>query len=54
MFLIYFSGDVVTMECIEKLVKKDMVHPLTGEKLKEKDIIVLQRVRNILFKIYFK
>lgn len=37
------TGDVVTTECYEKLIKKDMVHPLTGEKLKEKDIIHLQR-----------
>lgn len=37
------SGDVVTMECYEKLIKKDMIHPLTNEKLTEKDIILLQR-----------
>jgi len=37
------TGDVVTMECVEKLIKKDMMHPLTGVKLKEKDIIPLQR-----------
>nr|CAG4648012.1 EOG090X08E0 [Moina brachiata] len=37
------TGDVITTECFEKLVKKDMVHPLTGQKLKEKDIIHLQR-----------
>lgn len=37
-------GDVVTMECVEKLIKKDMIHPLTSTKLKEKDIIPLQRV----------
>nr|CAG4648720.1 EOG090X08E0 [Polyphemus pediculus] len=37
------TGDVITMECYEKLIKKDMLHPLTGEKLKEKDVIVLQR-----------
>lgn len=40
-------GDVVTMECIEKLIKKDMIHPLTSTKLKEKDIIPLQRVRHL-------
>lgn len=39
------SGDVVTMECVEKLIRKDMIHPLTDRKLKEKDIIPLQRVR---------
>ena len=37
------TGDVVTMECVEKIIKKDMVHPLTGQTLKEKDIITLQR-----------
>lgn len=37
------TGDVVTMECVEKLIKKDMIHPLTNEKLREKDIIVMQR-----------
>ncbi|RXG59531.1 Nitric oxide synthase-interacting protein [Armadillidium vulgare] len=40
--LLRSTGDVVTMDCIE-LIKKDMIHPLTGEKLKEKDIIPLQR-----------
>lgn len=37
------SGSVVTLECVEKLIKKDMVDPVNGEKLVEKDIIVLQR-----------
>ncbi|XP_036325700.1 nitric oxide synthase-interacting protein homolog [Rhagoletis pomonella] len=37
------TGDVVTMECVEKLIKKDMIHPLTNQKLTEKDIIPLQR-----------
>jgi len=37
------TGDVVTMECVEKLIKKDMTHPLTGVKLTDKDIIALQR-----------
>ncbi|XP_053545943.1 nitric oxide synthase-interacting protein [Bombina bombina] len=37
------SGAVVTLECVEKLIKKDMTDPITGDKLKEKDIIVLQR-----------
>jgi nitric oxide synthase-interacting protein len=32
------------MECVEKIIKKDWCHPLTGEKLKEQDIIPLQRV----------
>lgn len=37
------TGDVVTVECVEKLIKKDWLHPLTGEKLTEKDIIYMQR-----------
>jgi hypothetical protein len=32
------------MECVEKIIKKDWSHPLTGAKLKERDIIPLQRV----------
>ncbi|XP_066991851.1 nitric oxide synthase-interacting protein homolog [Anabrus simplex] len=37
------TGDVVTAECVEKIIKKDWLHPITGEKLSEKDIIYLQR-----------
>ncbi|ALC44449.1 CG6179 [Drosophila busckii] len=37
------TGDVVTLECVDKLIRKDMIHPLTDRKLKEKDIIQLQR-----------
>uniref|UniRef100_A0A673GZM2 Nitric oxide synthase-interacting protein n=1 Tax=Sinocyclocheilus rhinocerous TaxID=307959 RepID=A0A673GZM2_9TELE len=37
------SGVVVTMECVEKLIQKDMIDPVTEDKLKEKDIIPLQR-----------
>ncbi|CAK1578831.1 unnamed protein product [Parnassius mnemosyne] len=37
------TGHVVTMECVEKIIKKDWLHPLTGDTLKEKDIIPLQR-----------
>lgn len=37
------TGDVVTMDCVEKVIKKDMIHPLTSQKLEEKDIILLQR-----------
>jgi len=43
------TGDVITLECYEKLVKKDMLHPLTGDKLREKDIIMLQRVRLTIY-----
>ena len=39
------SGNVVTMEAVEKLIKKDMIDPMNGQKLTEKDIIPLQRVR---------
>ncbi|KAM9346449.1 nitric oxide synthase-interacting protein [Symphorus nematophorus] len=37
------SGAVVTQECVEKLIKKDMTDPVTGDKLSDKDIIPLQR-----------
>lgn len=37
------SGCVVTMECVEKLIKKDMLDPINGKKMTEKDIIPLQR-----------
>lgn len=37
-------GVVVTLECVEKLIRKDMIDPVSGQTLKEKDIIVLQRV----------
>ncbi|XP_049416279.1 nitric oxide synthase-interacting protein isoform X2 [Epinephelus fuscoguttatus] len=37
------SGAVVTQECVEKLIKKDMIDPVTGDKLTDKDIIPLQR-----------
>ncbi|XP_052870646.1 nitric oxide synthase-interacting protein homolog isoform X2 [Anopheles cruzii] len=37
------TGDVVTIECIEKIIKKDMIHPLTNEQLEDSDIIPLQR-----------
>ena len=31
------------MECIEKIIKKDMLDPLNGKVLKTDDIIPLQR-----------
>uniref|UniRef100_A0A8C5QFN4 Nitric oxide synthase-interacting protein n=1 Tax=Leptobrachium leishanense TaxID=445787 RepID=A0A8C5QFN4_9ANUR len=37
------SGAVVTLECVEKLIKMDMTDPISGDKLRDKDIIVLQR-----------
>ncbi|EEB19592.1 conserved hypothetical protein [Pediculus humanus corporis] len=37
------TGDVVTLECVEKIIKKDWIHPLTNEKISESDIILLQR-----------
>uniref|UniRef100_A0A8C4DSD3 Nitric oxide synthase-interacting protein n=1 Tax=Dicentrarchus labrax TaxID=13489 RepID=A0A8C4DSD3_DICLA len=37
------SGTVVTQECVEKLIKKDMIDPVTGDKLSDKDIVPLQR-----------
>ncbi|UYV62203.1 NOSIP [Cordylochernes scorpioides] len=37
------NGVVVTMECVEKIIKKDMLDPFSGQKLKESDIIPMQR-----------
>ncbi|KAM9259539.1 nitric oxide synthase-interacting protein [Morus bassanus] len=37
------SGAVVTMDCVERLIRKEMRDPLTGDPLTEADIIVLQR-----------
>ncbi|CAG0884762.1 unnamed protein product [Cyprideis torosa] len=37
------TGAVVTQECVEKLIRSDMLDPLTGKKLKEEDLIPLQR-----------
>lgn len=36
------SNSVVTVECVEKLLKKDMIDPIDGKKMTEKDIIYLQ------------
>jgi len=37
------SGNVVTLDCVERIIKKDWIDPTNGMKLKEKDIIPLQR-----------
>ncbi|XP_077995158.1 nitric oxide synthase-interacting protein-like [Glandiceps talaboti] len=37
------SRKVITVECLEKLIKKDMIDPISGEKITESDIIKLQR-----------
>ncbi|XP_025267106.1 nitric oxide synthase-interacting protein homolog [Camponotus floridanus] len=37
------TGDIVTMECVEKLIKKDWINPLDNSKLASSDIIPLQR-----------
>nr|CAB3264408.1 nitric oxide synthase-interacting protein [Phallusia mammillata] len=38
------TGDVVTIECINKVIRKNnMLHPVTGQKLNESDIIELVR-----------
>lgn len=37
------SGAVVTQECVEKIIKKDMIDPISGKKMTEKDLIVMQR-----------
>lgn len=56
------SGKVVTMDCVEKLIRKDMKDPFTGESLKESDIIpikvspflaVVKQLINFWFYQYF-
>ena len=43
-----FSGDVVTQECVDKLIRtSNMLCPITGKTLKGKDLIPLQRVNII-------
>lgn len=37
------SGAVVTAEVAEKVIKKDMVDPINGKKMTEKDFIYIQR-----------
>ena len=37
------TGDIITMECVEKIIKKDWINPLDSTKLTEADIIPLQR-----------
>ncbi|XP_005109012.1 nitric oxide synthase-interacting protein [Aplysia californica] len=37
------SGAVVTVECVDKIIRKEMLDPICGKKLAEKDIIPLQR-----------
>lgn len=37
------TGHVVTGHCVEEIIKKDMLHPLTGQKLVDSDIVYLQR-----------
>ncbi|XP_076289278.1 nitric oxide synthase-interacting protein homolog [Lasioglossum baleicum] len=37
------TGDVITIECVEKILKKDWINPLDSTKLSEADIIPLQR-----------
>ncbi len=33
------------MDCVEKLIKKDMLDPINSARLKDSDIIPLQRVK---------
>ncbi|OQR68873.1 nitric oxide synthase-interacting protein-like [Tropilaelaps mercedesae] len=37
------SGHVVTVECLEKVIKKEWIDPINGAKIKKKDIIIMQR-----------
>ncbi|TRY79872.1 hypothetical protein TCAL_06045 [Tigriopus californicus] len=42
-FVLKPTGDVVTAECVDNIIRKDMTHPLTGQVLVESDLIELQR-----------
>lgn len=37
------SKSVVTSECVEKIIRKDMLDPINNKRLKESDLIPLQR-----------
>ena len=37
------SGSVVTLDCYDNLIKKDMLDPISNTKLSEKDVIFLKR-----------
>ena len=37
------SGNVVTMDCVNRLIKLDMMDPITGQKLIDADIIPMER-----------
>jgi len=37
------SGNVVTMDCVNRIIKLDMIDPITGDKLTDADIIPMQR-----------
>jgi len=43
LFVLKPTGDVVTKDCVEKIIRPDMVHPLTGAKLEKSDLIELAR-----------
>lgn len=43
MEVFYYSQSVVTMDCVEKIIKKDMIDPLNGKPMKSDDIIELRR-----------
>lgn len=47
------TGDVVTMDCVEKIIKKDWIHPLTSQKITEKDIIVVSLLNSPNFSSIF-
>ena len=38
-----FRQAVVSMACVEKIIRKDMIDPLSGKTLQESDIVELKR-----------
>lgn len=44
---VIYSGHVVTMKCVEEIIKPSMICPLTDVKLNESDIIQIVRVSQV-------
>lgn len=41
-FVFICRGSVVTLDCVEKLLKKDMLDPINNKLMKDSDIIQLK------------
>uniref|UniRef100_A0A0N5ADH4 U5 small nuclear ribonucleoprotein 40 kDa protein n=1 Tax=Syphacia muris TaxID=451379 RepID=A0A0N5ADH4_9BILA len=45
------SQSVVTMACVENIIRKDMIDPINGKKLRDEDIIELQRGGTVMTEV---